>query len=94
MTIGIRKATEADLLGRLNLYSQPEIDDGLKFSMAHAKALFERIHHYPNHYLYTIELSISVIGTFALLIMDNLLPLGHPFCCGSYRLILQPLHQE
>ncbi|GAB4376281.1 MAG: GNAT family N-acetyltransferase [Elainellaceae cyanobacterium] len=78
MTIEIRKATEADLPAILNLYSQPELDDGLKPSMAQAKVLFERIHNYPNYHLYVAELSSSVVGTFALLIMDNLLHLGRP----------------
>jgi GNAT superfamily N-acetyltransferase len=78
MTIEIRKATEADLPAILNLYSQPELDDGLKPSLAQAKALFERIHGYPNYYLYVAELSGSVVGTFALLVMDNLLHLGRP----------------
>ena len=78
MTIEIRKATEADLPTILDLYSQPELDNGLKPSMAQAKALFERIQHYPNYHLYVAELSGSIVGTFALLIMDNLLHLGHP----------------
>lgn len=78
MTIAILKATEADLPAILDLYSQPDLDDGLNPSMAQAKALFERIQHYPNYHLYVAESSSSVVGTFALLIMDNLLHLGRP----------------
>ncbi|WP_199318391.1 GNAT family N-acetyltransferase [Leptolyngbya sp. FACHB-541] len=78
MTIAIRKATEADLPAILDLYSQPELDDGLKPSMAQSKAFFEKMHHYPNYHLYVADLNGSIVGTFALLVMDNLLHLGHP----------------
>lgn len=78
MTIDIHKATEADLPAILNLYSQPNLDDEAMLSLAQAKVLFERIRHYPNYHLYVAELNGSVVGTFALLIMDNLLHLGRP----------------
>lgn len=78
MTIDIRKATEADLSAILDLYSQPDLDNGVKPSMAQAKALFERIQHYPNYHLYVAEWNCSIVGTFALLIMDNLLHRGRP----------------
>ncbi len=78
MTIDIREATEADLPAVLNLYSQPELDDGTMLSLTHAKVMFERIHNYPNYHLYVAETNGSVVGTFALLIMDNLLHLGRP----------------
>jgi GNAT superfamily N-acetyltransferase len=78
MMTNIRKATEADLPAILELYSQPELDDGLKPSMVQAKALFERIQQYPNYHLYVAESGGSMVGTFALLVMDNLLHLGRP----------------
>lgn len=78
MTIEIRKATEADLVAILDLYRQPDLDNGLSLSLPQAKALFERIHTYPHYHLYIAELNGAVVGTFALLIMDNLLHLGRP----------------
>lgn len=78
MTITIRKATEADLPAILDLYSQPELDDGVIPSPEQARALWDRIQLYPNYHIYVAELGGSVVGTFALLIMDNLLHLGRP----------------
>lgn len=78
MTIDIRKATEVDLPAILDLYSQPELDDGVMLSITQAKALFEQIQQYPNYHLYVAELNGSIVGTFALMMMDNLLHLGRP----------------
>ncbi|HEY9621316.1 MAG TPA: GNAT family N-acetyltransferase [Crinalium sp.] len=78
MTIDILEATEADLPAILNLYSQPELDDGTMLSLPDAKALFNRMHQYPNYRLYVAKLDGSIVGTFALLVMDNLLHLGRP----------------
>lgn len=78
MTIDIRQATEADLPAILELYRQPELDDGLALSLTRAKALFERMQQYPNYHLYVAASNGAVVGTFALLIMDNLLHLGRP----------------
>jgi GNAT superfamily N-acetyltransferase len=78
MTIHIRKATEADLSAILNLYSQPELDDGELLSLAQAQAMFAQMNHYPHYHLYVAETNDAVVGTFALLIMDNLLHRGQP----------------
>ncbi|MBD3884643.1 GNAT family N-acetyltransferase [Phormidium tenue FACHB-886] len=78
MTIGIRKAVETDLPAILNLYSQPELDDGVMLPLTQAQAMFERMQHYPNYHLYVAESGGAMVGTFALLIMDNLLHLGRP----------------
>lgn len=78
MSIEIRIATEPDLPAILNLYRQPDLDDGITLSIEQAKAILERIHQYPNYQFYVAELNGVVVGTFALLIMDNLLHLGCP----------------
>lgn len=78
MTLEIRKAAEADLPAILNLYSQPELDDGMTLSLTQAQTIFEQMQKYPNYHLYVAELDSSVVGTFALLIMENLLHLGRP----------------
>lgn len=78
MTITIRKAIEADLPAILTLYSQPDLDDGVTLPLSQAQAFFEDMHRYPNYSLYVAELGGAVVGTFALLIMDNLLHLGRP----------------
>jgi GNAT superfamily N-acetyltransferase len=74
--IVIRKATAADIPGVLSLYAQPDLDDGKVLPVADAVALFERFGRYPDYTLYVAEEGGEIIGTFALLIMDNLGHLG------------------
>jgi len=74
----IRQATRADLADILRLYAQPELDDGAVLSVAAAEAIFARMRHYPDYHLY-VALSVGqIVGTFALLIMENLGHLGAP----------------
>jgi ribosomal protein S18 acetylase RimI-like enzyme len=76
--ITIREATEADLPGILHIYAQPEIDNGTVLALAEARASFRRLQHYPNYHLYVATIEEQIVGTFALLIMDNLAHLGAP----------------
>lgn len=78
MDITLREADESDLPSILSLYGQLGQDDGSVLSLDAATAIFARMKSYPD---YTIHLALSeerVIGTFALLIMDNLGHLGTP----------------
>ncbi|TQV75821.1 GNAT family N-acetyltransferase [Denitrobaculum tricleocarpae] len=70
----VREATENDLAQVLQLYAQPEIDDGVVLDLEHAKTLLARFAAYPDYKLYVALLEEKVVGSFALLIMDNL---GH-----------------
>lgn len=74
----VRPATEDDLEGVIALYGQPGLDDGVVLSQPEAKAIFARFAKYPSYTLYVAELGGAVVGTFALLIMDNLGHLGAP----------------
>jgi GNAT superfamily N-acetyltransferase len=76
--IVVREATEADLDGVLQIYAQPEIDDGEILPVADARQIFARFRNYPNYRLYVAVDGDEVVGTFALLIMDNLGHLGAP----------------
>ncbi|WAL58470.1 GNAT family N-acetyltransferase [Thermocoleostomius sinensis] len=76
--ITIRQATVSDLADILALYRQPALDDNATLSMPQAEEQFARIQTYPNYHLYVAEFNGAVVGTFALLIMDNLLHLGRP----------------
>ena len=69
-----REASKADLPDVLRLYRQPDFEDGKVLSLSEAERLFERIARYPDYKIYVAIMEDSVIGTFALLIMDNL---GH-----------------
>src|SRR5262245_22122755 len=74
----IRQATAADLPGVLALYAQPELDDGVVLPLDEAARLLERFDRYPDYTLYVAEQDGAIVGSFALLIMDNLGHLGAP----------------
>ncbi len=68
----LREATEADLPGILAIYAQPDLDAGDVLSLDEARAWLHGIAAYPDYTLYVAELDGRVVGTFALLVMDNL----------------------
>ena len=77
-SVQVRKASAADIPGVLAPYAQPDLDDGKVLSVDQAVALFERFARYPDYTLYVAELDHEIVGTFALLVMDNLGHLGAP----------------
>lgn len=79
----MRAADATDLPGVLSLYAQPEMDDGRVLSIDDAEAIFERFAIYPDYTLYVTENDRKIVGTFALLVMDNL---GH---CGAPSAIVE-----
>ena len=76
--ITVRPAAEADLPAVLALYAQPGMDDGRMLPLAEARRLLARFATYPDYTLYVAEIEREIVGTFALLIMDNLGHLGAP----------------
>jgi len=74
----IRKATTTDLPAVLILYAQKDIDNGDVLSLEEAKTAFSKFGLYPNYSLYVAEIADKVVGTFELLIMDNLAHKGKP----------------
>jgi len=77
LNVEIRAATEADLPSILALYVEVE-DDGRVLLIEEARSIFVRMKSYPDYTVYVAMLSRSVIGTFELLIMDNLAHMGSP----------------
>jgi GNAT superfamily N-acetyltransferase len=75
--ITIRRAGTADLPGILALHAELE-SDGRTLDLPQAAALFERIRSYPDYHVYVAVSGDEIVGTFALLIMDNLAHLGAP----------------
>lgn len=73
-----RPALKADLPEVLRLYAQPSIDDGDVLPLSEATRIWERMASYPNYKLYVAVTGTQVVGTFAMLIMDNLGHLGAP----------------
>lgn len=76
--LAIRKASQQDLGAILALYAEPDIDDGHVLDLSDAERIFERMQRYPNYATYVAVLEGEVVGTFALLIMDNLAHMGAP----------------
>lgn len=74
----IREAERDDLPGVLALYAQPDLDDDAVLPLYDAERLFARFARYPDYTLYVAEQDGRIVGTFALLIMDNLGHLGAP----------------
>ena len=74
----VRSAAEDDLAAVLGLYAQPGFDDGRMLSADDARRLWARFAAYPDYTLYVAELDGEIVGTFALLVMDNLGHLGRP----------------
>jgi ribosomal protein S18 acetylase RimI-like enzyme len=77
-SILVREATAADIPAVLGLYTQPDLDDGKVLPADQARALFERFSRYPDYTLYVAQEGEEIVGSFALLVMDNLGHLGAP----------------
>jgi ribosomal protein S18 acetylase RimI-like enzyme len=75
--IHVRPATEGDLPAVLALYAQPGFDD-TTLPIADARGLWARFAAYPDYTLYVAEDGGTIVGSFALLVMDNLGHLGAP----------------
>lgn len=81
MSLLIREATDDDLPAVLALYAQPGMDDGQVLTLAEARALLARFRQYPSYRLWVAcdpAQGDEVVGTYALLIMDNLAHRGTP----------------
>jgi GNAT superfamily N-acetyltransferase len=72
----IREATAEDLSGVLELYAQPELDEGRQLALEEAEAVFDQMRAYPHYRLYVAERRGRLVGTFTLLIARNLSHLG------------------
>ncbi|MGE5381510.1 MAG: N-acetyltransferase family protein [Methylocystaceae bacterium] len=76
LDLHIRPAQTDDLAAILKLYAQPEVDDGRVLTVEQAREIFGKFKQYPNYTLYAALNGEQLVGTFALLIMDNLAHLG------------------
>lgn len=76
--VTLRAAEKADLPEILRLYAQPALDDGRVLSIPEAERIFDRMVRYPDYGVYIAEHAGKIVGTFALLIMENLGHMGMP----------------
>jgi GNAT superfamily N-acetyltransferase len=77
-SVNVRQANAADIPAVLGLYAQPDLDDGNVLPVDQGVALFERFGRYPDYTLYVAEQDREIVGSFALLVMENLGHLGSP----------------
>lgn len=77
-SIHIREATPQDLPSVLALYAQPEVDNGQALTVEQATAILSRFRSYPSYELYVALMGTRIVGTFTLLIVENLAHQGAP----------------
>ncbi|MDQ0394677.1 GNAT family N-acetyltransferase [Labrys monachus] len=68
----VRPGGEADLPAVLALYGQPDFNGDNILSLDEAKAKLARFAAYPDYTLYVAERDGTVVGTFCLMIIDNI----------------------
>jgi len=78
MDIIMREALEGDLPGVLSLYARLGQDDGSVLPLDMATRVYWKMKSYPDYKIHVALSDGRVIGTFALLVMDNLGHLGTP----------------
>lgn len=78
MTVSIRLATPEDLPDVLRLYRQSGLDQDCGLALAEAEQWLQRLQQYPSHRLWVATLDDRRVGTFTLLVMDNLVHHGSP----------------
>jgi GNAT superfamily N-acetyltransferase len=76
VSISCREAYKEDLPAILHLYAQPGLDDGKVLPLPEAERRYERIATYPDYKIYVALRENQIVGTFALLVMDNLAHMG------------------
>ena len=74
--VSVREAEDGDLPAVLAQYGQPGMDDGEILPLADARRIWQRFASYPSYRLFVAESEGRVVGSYALLIMDNLAHLG------------------
>ncbi|WP_423823990.1 GNAT family N-acetyltransferase [Salinisphaera sp. SPP-AMP-43] len=72
--LALRVVQRSDLPDIISLYAQPDMDGDAVLSLDKAERLYARIQRYPDYELYIAEREGRTVGSYALLIMDNL---GH-----------------
>jgi GNAT superfamily N-acetyltransferase len=92
-SFSVRPANPTDLAGVLALYAQPDLDNGNVLTLAEAQRIFDRFRRYPDYTLYVVDRGVRVVGSFALLIMDNLGHLGAPSAIVE-DVVVDPLFQS
>lgn len=76
--LSFRAASEHDLPAVLALSAQPDMDDGAVLDLNAAREVFARMARYPSYRIFLAGRDGEIVGSYALLVMDNLGHLGAP----------------
>lgn len=71
----IRNAATGDLPAILELYAQPSFN-GACLTLSEAEGIFRRMATYPDYRIFVAESEGKIIGTYCLLVMDNIAAVG------------------
>jgi len=74
----IRKAKRTDIPSVLKLYGPKGLNDKAILTIEKAAEIFNKFEQYPDYSLYVASIGKKIVGTFELLIMDNLAHHGSP----------------
>ena len=74
----IRVATKKDLPHILQLHKELALKGEKELSLSRAGKIFDKIRACPDYKIYVTSMKGKIVGTFALLIMDNLAHKGAP----------------
>ena len=77
MEIIIRQATLEDVKNILQIYAEA-LDNGKVLSVEKAQRIFLKQQQYPDYQVFVAEYKQQIVGTFALLIMENMAHMGTP----------------
>ena len=77
MKLQIRSATINDVGNILQIYAKTLDNDNI-LSVEKAKNIFLKQQQYPDYQVFIAELNDEIVGTFAILIMENMAHLGTP----------------
>lgn len=90
----MRRAAESDLPVLLALYGQPSFNKGRVVSLDEAKAIFARMALYPDYAIYLVEREGAVVGTLALMVIDNIAHWGRPTALVENVVVAEGLQGE
>ena len=74
----IRLASEQDVAEVQRIYAETGLDGGNPLPAAAARDIFARFSRYPSYRLWVAERDRTVVGTYALMLMDNIAHSGRP----------------
>lgn len=77
MNFSIRLATIDDVPTILNIYAAA-LDNNKVLTIEEARKIFIKQSQYPDYHVFLAELDNKAVGTFALLVMENMAHMGTP----------------